>query len=94
VHIPERNGVLAVTGKVIDVLFPEFKTPHFGDIILRCIAGLGIGRAAHIERNIEPGATNFHVRVLQLVFNSINSTKLNDFGHFQSAVHYAGIIFA
>ena len=87
---PEREDVEAVTRHVVEELAPEVHAPHFRDVRLRRVGGVGVARRAQIERDVELDAALRDVRRVVGVLQRVERARANRLRDVQPAIHRAG----
>ena len=74
----------------VEEVAPEIEAPHLGDVLLRRVAGIGIARRAHVERDVELDAALRDVRRVVGIAQAVQRIEADGFGQVESAVHGAG----
>jgi hypothetical protein len=91
---PQRDHVVTVAGHIAEELPPKIQAPHFREVGLRGVAGIGVAGRAEIERDIEFDAALRDVRGVGGILERIQSAGADRFGEIEAAIHDAGGIAA
>ncbi len=90
VKVPKGEGIEALSGHFIEEFVPEIEAPHFGDVLLCGIAGVGVAGGAGVERDVEFDSALGDVGGVIGILEGGKGVEADGFGKIEGAVHGAG----